>query len=330
VGNRGDDDASNDSGSSAEGERPRRRIWPRGRRGVTIAGLLLLLVVAFVGWLAFEATQAKSNLEEARDNAQQAKDALSEGNVEDARKLVGDARSHAEQAHDATHSLPWNIASAVPWLGSPFKTGQQISDVVAGLAADVLQPSVDVGQALSPDKLLVGNGQVDVRLLRDSAPKLSEISTAANELDGRAATIAEPKYLSVLGDARSALQTQISDLAELLDNTTLAARLVPSMMGVDGPRSYFMGFQTNAEARGTGGLLGGFGILRFDDGTATVERLGRNSELNKPFAPLDLGMEFLAQYGPSNPTTDFRNSNLSPHFPYAAQCGSPCGRSNLD
>ena len=33
----------------------------------------------------------------------------------------------------------------------------------------------------------------------------------------------------------------------------LAARLAPSMMGGDGPRTYIMGFQTNAEARGTGG-----------------------------------------------------------------------------
>ncbi len=65
------------------------------------------------------------------------------------------------------------------------------------------------------------------------------------------------------------------------------------MMGADGPRSYFMGFQTNAEARGTGGLLGGFGILRFDNGTATVDRLGRNSELDKAFTPLDLGTEFI-------------------------------------
>lgn len=313
------DDPSEDSAAPSKERGSRRRFWPRGRRGAALAGLLLLLAVVFAGWLAFEATQAKSNLEGARDNAQQAKEALSKGNVGDAGKLVNDARSHAEQAQDATHSLPWNIASVVPWLGSPFKTGQQISDVVAGLATDVLEPSVHVGEALSPDQLLAGNGRVDVQLLRDAAPKLSEISTAANDLDARAAAISEPKYLSVMRDARAALQTQISDLSRLLDNTTLAARLVPSMMGVNGPRTYFMGFQTNAEARGTGGLAGGFGVLRFDNGTATVERLGRNNELNKPFAPLDLGIEFLAQYRSSNPTTDFRNSNLSSHFPYAAQ-----------
>ena len=326
MANRGDDDQSSpvaddpseDGPATSEGRGTRKR-WLRSRRGAAIAGLLLLVVIAFGCWLGFQVTHAKSSLEEARGNAQQAKEALSKGNVEDAKRLVNDARSHAEQAQDATHSLPWNIASVVPWLGSPFKTGQQISDVVASLAADVLQPSVDVGVALSPDQLLAGNGRVDVQLLRNSATKLSEISTAANDLDARAAAISEPKYLSVMRDARSALQGQISDLSGLLDKTALAARLAPPMMGVDGPRSYFMAFQTNAEARGTGGLMGGFGILRFDNGTATVERLGRNTELDKKFAPLDLGAEFLARYGTMNATTDFKNSNQSSHFPYAGQ-----------
>jgi hypothetical protein len=122
-----------------------------------------------------------------------------------------------------------------------------------------------------------------------------------------------------MSDARTQLQQQISDLSGLLRNTVMAARLAPSMMGADGPRTYFMGFQTNAEARGTGGLLGAFGILRFDNGTPTVDTLGQNTVLDKPFAPIDLGPEFAAGYGFNDPTTDFRNSNLSPHFPYAAQ-----------
>jgi hypothetical protein len=80
-----------------------------------------------------------------------------------------------------------------------------------------------------------------------------------------------------------------------------------------------MGFQTNAEARGTGGLLGAFGILRFDNGIATVENLAANDELSGPFTPLDLGAEYAELYGFTNPSTDKRNSNLSSHFPNAAQ-----------
>ncbi|WP_342744323.1 DUF4012 domain-containing protein [Mycobacterium aquaticum] len=125
--------------------------------------------------------------------------------------------------------------------------------------------------------------------------------------------------MSVIRDARAELQTQTADVSRLLRNTALAAHVAPSMMGADGPRTYFMGFQTNAEARGTGGLLGAFGIVRFDNGTASVDTLARNSALDKEFTPIDLGPDFDAQYGFDAPTTDFRNSNLSAHFPYAAQ-----------
>ena len=289
------------------------RMWRRA----TIAGLLLAAVV-FVSWLAFEGFQAKSNLENARLHAHDAKEALLQGDVEGAAKQVEDAHSFADKAQDATHSLPWKAVSAVPWLGGPFKTGQQVSDVVLGVIADVLRPGVDVGQAISPDRLYEG-GRVDVQLLRDAAPRLEAVAAAATKLDAEAGAISDPHYLAVMRGARSEVQGQIGDLSGLLRNASLAARLAPSMMGADGPRAYFMAFQTNAEARGTGGLMGGFGVLEFDNGTPKVNTLGQNVELENSSAALDLGPDFADRYGKSEPMTDFRTSNQSSHFPYAAQ-----------
>ncbi|WP_123025566.1 DUF4012 domain-containing protein [Mycolicibacterium stellerae] len=289
---------------------------PRSRLAI-IAGFLLL-VVAFAAWLGYEAVQAKSNLEEARQNIQKSKDALLEGDDEEAADWADKAQSNAEAAQAHTDSVPWNIASAVPWLGGPLKTGQQIADVVLVAVADVLQPSVQIGQVMSPDRLLK-DGRVDVELLRETEPKLSEISSAATKLVFQAESISDPHYLSTLRDARQQLQAQTSDLAGVIENTALAARIAPSMMGADGPRAYFMGFQTNAEARGTGGLMGAFGILRFDNGDAEVETLGRNSALDKQFTPIDFDQDFDEQWGFTNPSTDFRNSNMSSHFPYAAE-----------
>ncbi|MDT5097823.1 MAG: hypothetical protein QOC76_1560, partial [Mycobacterium sp.] len=112
-----------------------RRHW----RLATAAGFLLL-AVAFVAWLGYQATQAKSDLEEARQNVQKSKDALFKGDVEQAANWAKQARSNADSARARTDSAPWNIASAVPWLGGPLKTGQQIADVVLVAVADVLQP----------------------------------------------------------------------------------------------------------------------------------------------------------------------------------------------
>ncbi len=288
------------------------------RRLLWAVGALLFIAVAFVAWLGFRAQEAKSHLEQARTSAQRAKDALLKGDAQEASKAADEARTQAQSARNATHSLPWNIASVVPWLGSPFKTGQQVSDVVLGLAGDVLKPATTVGEALSPDRLLQ-DGRVDVQLLRQKEPELSRIAADASRLDAQAQAIRDPGYVASLQDARTQLQRQTSAVATLLDNTALAARVAPSMMGADGPRTYFMGFQTNAEIRGTGGLLGGFGILHFDNGKPTVEQLGPNTDLDKNFSSIDLGPDFAEQYSFAAVTTDYKNSNLSAHFPYAAQ-----------
>jgi hypothetical protein len=310
----GDDDADL---AGIEDEQRHRRL--RDRHGAVWTALVLLVVIgAFGVWLGVRAFDAKSSLEQARDSAQQAKDALLQGSTEDASRFADDAQRHAQAARRATHSVPWNIASVIPWLGSPFKTGQQISDVVLGMAEDVLQPAANVGVTISPDRLYA-EGRVDVGLLQQQEPQLAEISKNAGRLDAQAQAITQPGYLSMLSDARAQLQGQASDIAGVLQNTALAAKLAPSMMGADGPRNYFMAFQTNAEARGTGGLLGGFGVLRFDQGTPTVDDLGKNTELTEAVASVDLGPEYNALYGYTNPQTDFRNSNLSSHFPYAAQ-----------
>ncbi|MCV7343912.1 DUF4012 domain-containing protein [Mycolicibacterium rhodesiae] len=292
--------------------------WYR-RRNVAWPVLgVLIVVILFGGWLGLRAYEAKTSLEQARTSAQQAKDALLQGNTADASRLAADAQSHAQSARNATHSVPWNVMSVVPWLGSPFKTGQQISDVVLGLAAEVLKPTADAGTTVAPGQLLA-NGRLDVQALRREEPVLSKIAADATRLDAEAKAISAPAYFSVIGEARSQLQSQTSNIAGLLENTALAAKLAPSMLGADGPRSYFMGFQTNAEARGTGGLLGGFGILRFDDGKPSVDSMGPNTDFNKPFTPFSVNPEFDEQYGFTNPTTDFRNSNQSSHFPYTAQ-----------
>ncbi|MBJ7385146.1 MAG: DUF4012 domain-containing protein, partial [Mycolicibacterium sp.] len=313
---RSSDDSITDDATLIDEDDHKRRLR---HRYVAWAGLAVLIVVIALGcWLGFRAQAAKTNLEQARTSAQQTKDALLQGNTADASRFADDAQSRAQAARDATHSLPWNIVSEVPWLGSPFRTGQQISDVVLGLTAEVLKPTADTGTIVAPNQLLA-DGRLDVGALRREGPTLNKIAAAAAKLNADAEAISNPRYVSALGDARSQLQAQTSDIAKMLGTTALAARLAPSMMGADGPRSYFMGFQTNAEARGTGGLLGGFGILRFDDGKPNVDALGANTELNKPFTPISLGPDFDQQYGFTKPTTDFKNSNQSSHFPYAAQ-----------
>lgn len=307
----------NRSDDGPDGLRRRLAELPQGAKWGALAALLVAVI--FIGWLGLQGLAAKSNLEKARDSAEQAKDALLSGKSEDATRFAENAQFFAGQARAATHSVPWNVGAAVPFLGSPLKTTQQISDVVVGLADDVLLPAARVGGLVSPASLLE-NGRINLQLLRQEEPQLSQLAAAAAQLDTDAQAISKPAYLSVIGSARSQLQDQTAKLSQLLGNTALAARLAPSMLGVDGPRYYMVVFQNNAEARGTGGLFGGYGILRFENGQMTVPGgLTPNYGLGGISASVDMGAEFDTAYGWTKPYSDFRNSNLSAHFPYAAQ-----------
>ncbi len=308
-----------DSSVADAPESPNRSSWlQRHRRSVVLTVLALGLLLGLVSWLAVEAFSAKQNLQQARSEATQAKDALSKGHADAAVQHANAVQAHAQKASDATESIPWTLAAKLPWLGSPFETGQQMSKVILGFANEVLTPASHIGLALAPDKLFTGS-RLDVHALRNEEPTLTKLSLAAKRFDAEAAAVAKPAYLSEVADARDKLQSQISTVTRILDTAALAARVAPAMMGADGPTTYFMGFQTNAEARGTGGITGGFGILHFDDGAPSVSTLGPDNDLSGLFQPVNLGPEYSAEYAWANAGTDIRNSNMSSHFPYAAQ-----------
>lgn len=313
-----------DAGTTRVRTRRRRTVQPavtrkKRRRIVIGVSCAVVAVAAWGGYMAYEAMQVKANLERARDFAMTTKDSLLAGNSDQATLSASDAAKYAERAQNSTESISWRVAAAVPGLGGPFDTTRQITDVVRGLTDDVLGPAVQAGSVVSPDRLIRDGGRIDLEPLRQASPALAESAGAAAALADRAGGV-DSTFLGVIDDARTQLQEQTADLSRLLGNVSTASQIVPPMMGADGPRSYFVGFQTNAEARGTGGLLGGFGEFRAVDGTVRVDDLASNRELPvKDKKPIDLGPDFEKTYGISRPTTDFRNSNVSSHFPYAAQ-----------
>ena len=110
----------------------------------------------------------------------------------------------------------------------------------------------------------------------------------------------------------------VADLAATVHGAALAAQLLPPMLGADGPRSYLLAFQNPAEARGTGGLVGGYGVLTRRQRAAVGQTLGTDSDLTgltgcRP----TLGPDYVALWG-QDPAL-WVNSNESPHFPYGAQ-----------
>ncbi len=292
---------------------------PRLLAGVGVPAALL---VVFLGWLGVALLGTYLGLAGARDHAETAKSALLSGDVAAARAEIDAATTAAAGAQESSTSAPLSWVAAIPGVGSPVRTVQGVSDTIYRVMAEVLAP------AASSDGLSVlsqqGSGEsgghhIDLAALSTSLPQLQQAATAAADVNEAAAQIPQSAYLSVVNGARAAVIEETGTLANLLGNASQAAEIVPSMLGANGPRNYLMIFQTNAEARGTGGLMGGSAILEANGGSIGVAKAASNLELGLDYQPIDLGPEFNAMYGRFKSTSNWQNANFSPHFPYAAE-----------
>ncbi|WP_231569426.1 DUF4012 domain-containing protein [Prescottella defluvii] len=282
-------------------------------------GVAAVAVLACGGWLAYTTVQVHSDLLAASEQASVTKAALLDGDTATAQAALGRVQEHASTAAEATHSFPWTVAENIPFVGGTFDAVQQIADVVRDLGRDVLPSALEAGSALEPRLLVGSGGRVNLDSLSSALPALDASSAAAQEISDRTAGIEASSPIGAVEDAGAQLQDQVRELSGILSNTRTAAQLLPQMLGGDGDRSYFLAFQTNAEARGTGGLMGGFAVLRAEDGSVRVDELAANKEISLKQQPIDLGSDYSDLYGRHRPTTDWRNANLSPHFPYAGR-----------
>jgi hypothetical protein len=108
------------------------------------------------------------------------------------------------------------------------------------------------------------------------------------------------------------------DFTPIQSEITTLTNLSPILLGDDKPKRYLVAFQNTAEARGTGGIIGAFAIIEFNQGKITVIKTGSNASLKSlEEIPIAMPAEYKSLYR-SDPAI-WQNSNLSPHFPYGAQ-----------
>ena len=285
--------------------------------GCAIAVFVLLAWLTVTGW------RVAHGLTGAQNGAQAAKDAILAGDVDNAKSSAQQASSSASAAVEASESTIWRAFAAIPGLGRPFETVRQIARVVDGLTSEVVVPAMDAGGTLSVDRIALPGGKINLAELQQAIPTLERASAAIRPIAEEARNVPSAGFVGPIDDARLQLQHLTDELNANLDNGLLAARIAPTMLGADGPRTYFLAFQTPAEARGTGGLVGGFGVIRAEDGSVGMDSLASNNNIPfwKKYAPLDLGPDFAETYSftDRSATTDLRNSNFSSNFPYAGK-----------
>jgi hypothetical protein len=294
------------------------RRWRRWIKLAVLSGGGLVLLGCI--WIVVTGFMARTQLLAVRADVNQVRLETGAADLTAAEKTAGDLARPAHEAHHDTTGPAWALAAAVPVAGAPLRSIRAIAAGGDDLGGDALPALIAAKNKLNLATLREADGTINIAAISAAAPSLAEadgsISTAASAIAAQPAQT----WLSEVDHARSDILGPLAGLAYTVRSADTAAQLAPAMLGADGLKRYFVGFQNDAEARGTGGLPGAFGILEADHGKLKFTQFEKDSVFgNSTPTGLNFGANYDQLYGNAEPTSLYVNSNLSPHFPYAAQ-----------
>ncbi|MBD7917219.1 DUF4012 domain-containing protein [Cellulomonas sp. Sa3CUA2] len=286
----------------------RRAVW------LTVIGLAFVLggSVAWLGWSAMEARDA---LFAARAEVGQLQEQARLGRIDEARTTLEDVQRHASLARERTSGPLWAVAGALPWAGPNVQAVRAVAGAVDELATHALPPLVEATALVDPAALQPVGGRIDVQPLADVAPQIAGADTAITASLQRIEDVDTTGLIDAVADPVTQLRGQLADVAADTATASRAAALLPAMLGVDGPRTYLVLVQNNAEPRATGGIAGAVLLLRATDGHLEVLEQRRGGELAglpEPVVALSDAEKDL--FGPLL-GTDMRDVNFTPDFP---------------
>ncbi len=321
-------------GTAAPGVSPRTRTTARVLLAVLLLGGLGLGAAVGTDLLA-----VRSALNEARVAVTEARSALGDVDLPATRAALDRAQAEVDDAERRAGRRTWSMLSWVPYLGPSIEVTREVVEVAAA-AAEVADVGLEQGDELLTQGLGVAvvDGRIDLAPMERASRLLEELPT--DRLTAARDTLREVKDGWVpqqVIDGREDTLILADELIDVLGRTEALTAALPSFFGAQGPKRYFVGVQTSAELRGTGGLIGFWAVLQVDDGAIAfgatedydpfddaavpegetgVERI-RTIGLS-PVNPPGSDPGFLARYDVVSGARSFPNINLDPDLPTTA------------
>jgi hypothetical protein len=315
---RSDEFAPVHRGRRVKVSRRRKRLLRRRRRiGWAMLGLGGLLVLAGA-WLVVTGLMARSELSQVRAEVHHLRDEISAGDLTGARHTAAELARHARRAHQLATGPAWSIAAGLPG-GDPIRTIRGVTASIDSIGHDAVPELITASDQLNPATLRNADGSFDLARIGSVAPSLNRAAAVMTEATDTVSSLPDDTWLSTIDRARDDVLSQVNALDKVVRSADIAARVVPSMLGQSGPKTYFMAFQNDAESRGTGGLPGAFAIVSADHGKLRFLRFASDGTLSGTLADVDFGPRYQQLYAGAGTTTIYGNANISPHFPSAAK-----------
>jgi len=295
-----------------------------------VALVLVAIVVLVLAFTAWQAVRAKDALDAAVVQVRDLRDEITAGDADKAAATLAELQDSSETARANTDGIVWDMLSSVPVLGRNVDAVQVAAGAVDDIADSALPPVVKVAKSINVKVFSPKDGRFDLEAMVKLAPS---VTTASQVLTDNRAAIDAIDTAELLGPLRRPLRTfqeQIDDAESAASTGARAARLLPTMLGMDGTQRYLLLFQNNAEIRSTGGLPGAFAIVEAKGGKLDIVKQGSAADFQRRSDPyVKLTQDEQDVYG-FLMGGDFRDTNFTPDFPRTAEIARAMVSENLD
>jgi len=276
---------------------------------ILVVSGLLLLGGALVG---LQTWQAKRDLVEARSSINAAHQAVRDGDQVRAKAYLEAARAQAHRANGRITGWIWSGYGHLPLAGPVVREARGLIEVTDVVTAQVLGPLVSAAPGSA-----AWSGHADLATIRQTAGPLAIADARLNDVRIQLAELPS-SHVRTLARARNNLSREVNALAVDVRDATVAAKVLPTLLGADRPTHLLLVAQNLSEERATGGLIGAFALLSADNGRIALQRSGSDSQLVDAATPAaDLGPDFEARYGVARASSTWLSANLTPDVPSA-------------
>lgn len=294
-----------------------------------------IVFLAAAGWLRNEALAAGRDLTAAQCDAARLRTELAAGDLTAARRLLANDMALTSDARRRVSGVLWSATSTVPLAGRGARTVRGMVEAADRLTHSALPELIDAVNDVRRAQGGQPGARVDLRAFSAGESMLEGSSRTFNAVTSALDRLPHSTGISDVDHARSTFYHRTAIMSSAMSQVAGIVHDLPSMLGGNGARRYFLAIQTNAEARGTGGLVGAYGIVAADHGALNFEQFGSDDDIppvdtaslhtashnvsrTRVVAKTRPGSVATRTYDRAREAVLLAESNLSPDFPVAA------------
>ncbi|MEV8241603.1 DUF4012 domain-containing protein [Microbacterium testaceum] len=237
-------------------------------------------------------------------------------------QVSGEVLEMTERADAGSEGPLWDLASSIPLVKDNTQAVQELTAMTRDLTGRALPPTVALLSASDFSSLAVEGGGINLEPFRQAEGALPEITSAFTDAKVVTDGIDRTNLLPIVTEPLDQVAQIVDQAAPSL---TLVQKYLPSLLaaaGGDGPKTYLVVFQNNAEIRATGGNPAASSVMVVDNGRIELKEQSDSMAFyaagQAGRSVLDLPESTLALY-PDTFTRYSQDYTFTPDFPTTAR-----------